>query len=401
MKFDDIKKYYAFRALIKRFILPILVVFMIDSGLSLEQIALIAAVSSVVGLILEVPSGAVADTIGHRRTLIISVIGQAISMALYLGGSFYFIFAGGVLYFASGTLLSGTMQALLFERLKDMRREKDFKKVLGRAISFANGAGIVSMLLAGVVYVYKDWLPFVVNIFMFIVAAVVMLRFKEVKTKVSVEEREGFVEFFSHFGVAVKSIVKQKFLFWMIVLQALTLSSLFAMMEFDQVILLDVGVAVTMLGVVYALKRIVVVVLAPTVHLFTDSISPPIVLIGTSLLAIIFLLLVPVVSNAVHLVGILLIATVSHVSLRIVSSDYTNQMIESGSRATTLSMMSLLLNIFKVGILILVGIMVVSTRVQDIYSIIGFSFFIILIPLGFLLVSSYKGSILQKKLQRA
>ena len=98
----DVKKYYVFRALLKRFILPILILYGLDRGLSLSELALIAAVGSVLSFVLEIPSGAIADRFGHRRTLVVSMLGQALSMLLYLGGSFWWILMGTALYFGFG-----------------------------------------------------------------------------------------------------------------------------------------------------------------------------------------------------------------------------------------------------------------------------------------------------------
>jgi len=105
-RLDDIKKYYIFRALIKRYPLPIIALFMIDVGVSVEQVALIFTVSAVLELIFEVPSGAIADAIGHKKSLLISMSGQAIAMALYLGASFEWVFAGYILYYVSGSLMN-------------------------------------------------------------------------------------------------------------------------------------------------------------------------------------------------------------------------------------------------------------------------------------------------------
>ena len=64
---SDVKKYYVFRALLKRFILPILILYGLDRGLSLSELSIIAAVGSVISFVLEIPSGAIADRFGHRH----------------------------------------------------------------------------------------------------------------------------------------------------------------------------------------------------------------------------------------------------------------------------------------------------------------------------------------------
>ncbi|MBI4592527.1 hypothetical protein HY733_03725 [Candidatus Uhrbacteria bacterium] len=47
----DVKKYYLFRALLKRFVLPILVLYGLDRGLTLGELSVIAGVGHVVSFI--------------------------------------------------------------------------------------------------------------------------------------------------------------------------------------------------------------------------------------------------------------------------------------------------------------------------------------------------------------
>ena len=109
---DPIGRYYFFRGLLGRVYLPILVIYMLNRGLSVGQVALISTLAFAASFIFEVPSGAIADHIGHRRTLIISLLGQALAALCYLGGTFPLILAGSVGYMTAGSLLTGTGEAL-------------------------------------------------------------------------------------------------------------------------------------------------------------------------------------------------------------------------------------------------------------------------------------------------
>lgn len=80
------KRYFLFRGLLSRVYLPILVLFMARHGLSLGAVASVIVIGQVTSFICEVPSGAIADTVGHRKTLVISLLGQATSALVFLGG---------------------------------------------------------------------------------------------------------------------------------------------------------------------------------------------------------------------------------------------------------------------------------------------------------------------------
>ncbi len=80
-------RYFLFRGTLSRVYLPILVVYMLHQGMALEQIALVTVIGQVAALIFEIPSGAIADTLGHKRTLVIAMLGEAVAALLFIGGN--------------------------------------------------------------------------------------------------------------------------------------------------------------------------------------------------------------------------------------------------------------------------------------------------------------------------
>ncbi len=201
---------------------------MVDVGLSVEQIAIITIAGWATSTILEVPSGAIADYIGHRWALVYASIFQALSMALFLGGTFWWILAGSIVYWGMGTLMTGTLSALFYERLQELGRVKEYQKLHGRAVSVAHGFGIVSMALAGLAYAIAWWIPFVVGIGQFILAALVIATFNEAKRPTSVAKFEGWFGWLHHFPVAWKAFRDNKKLFWITNVNAVIVGSFFA-----------------------------------------------------------------------------------------------------------------------------------------------------------------------------
>jgi predicted MFS family arabinose efflux permease len=66
------------------FLLPLTAVFMQQRGLSLAEIGLVSATSSVVVLGLELPTGGLADALGHRRVLLAACAIDLVSVGLFL-----------------------------------------------------------------------------------------------------------------------------------------------------------------------------------------------------------------------------------------------------------------------------------------------------------------------------
>ncbi|PIN69295.1 hypothetical protein COV93_06035 [Candidatus Woesearchaeota archaeon CG11_big_fil_rev_8_21_14_0_20_43_8] len=115
---------------------PILTIHFIDMGLSLSQIAIITSITWVVSLIMEVPSGIIADLYGYKTTLIISSASYLI-WVFFLAGfqSFGLLVLSGVFLGIKISFKSGSGSALLYDSLIQLKREKEFAKINGKSIS--------------------------------------------------------------------------------------------------------------------------------------------------------------------------------------------------------------------------------------------------------------------------
>jgi MFS family permease len=370
-KLNDIKKYYLFRALIKRFILPIIVVYMLDRGLSLQQIALIALVGTLFSMIFEIPSGAVADALGHRKALVIAMIGQAISMVLYLGGTFWWILFATSLYWLSGTLMTGTDRALFFERLQELGRENEHQKLNGRATSFAHMVSAITLLFSSAAYVFYFWLPFVIGIIQLLAAAILISTFGNKKDLISVKKEEGFWKLTHHFKQAFSAIYQTPLLFWIIIIYGMIQGAFFATTEFHQIILKNIGLAVVLFGLVYSLKRLVVMIIAPFVHIFTKFLTPPKFLLINSLILVLYFFSIAITKNSFIIVTILFLGSCVYIMSSIAVNDYVNKLISEGSRATTLSVKNMVIGVVKIISIAFFGWLFSIVSIQNSFAVYG------------------------------
>lgn len=65
-------------------LIPVLVLLLLDRGLSLGQIGLVAAAQGLVVMLLELPTGALADALGRRRVLLAGIGAQAAALVLLI-----------------------------------------------------------------------------------------------------------------------------------------------------------------------------------------------------------------------------------------------------------------------------------------------------------------------------
>jgi MFS family permease len=121
-------------------VFPVYALLFADAGLSLAEISLLFVLWSVVGIVLEVPSGAWADTVSRKALLAAGAVTYAAAFASWvLFPSFAGFAAGFCLWGLSGALTSGTFQALAYDELSALDARHRYAHVigLGHALSIA------------------------------------------------------------------------------------------------------------------------------------------------------------------------------------------------------------------------------------------------------------------------
>lgn len=103
---------------------------------------------------LEIPSGAVADTSGRRRAMMVSFISYIISFLIFSFTANFIFFAAGMLFFASGEAFrSGTHKSMIMEYLDLEGRSDEQVQFYGKTRSASRlGSALSAILSALIVY---------------------------------------------------------------------------------------------------------------------------------------------------------------------------------------------------------------------------------------------------------
>lgn len=151
---SNIWKMYIFRFLKQFFFVSgVLVPFFMDWGqISYMQIMILQFCFMGFIFILEVPTGAFADRFGRKASLAASGLILTIAALTYASTPNFYIFILAEFLFAlSVAFFSGADQAMLYDSLKLMDREKEAKIVFGKAQSFATGALIIAAPIGSII----------------------------------------------------------------------------------------------------------------------------------------------------------------------------------------------------------------------------------------------------------
>jgi MFS family permease len=126
-------------------IYPLYALLFLDSGLSDLQISVLFAIWSAVGVVTEVPSGAIADRFSRRGCLVVGDVVRAGGFAAWvLLPDFAGFAVGFVLWGMGSSLISGAQEALLYDGLAAAGATEHYAEVNGRV----SAAELVSQLPA-------------------------------------------------------------------------------------------------------------------------------------------------------------------------------------------------------------------------------------------------------------
>lgn len=138
---------------------PVLAILFIDLGLTLDQFVLLNLIWATTIFLFEVPSGALADTMGRRKLLVLAsslMVVEMLSLLLAPRG-------GGVILFAlcifnrvcsglSEACTSGADEALAYDSLPEGDRVGAWDKLLATAMRWRSGGTVVAMIAGGLMY---------------------------------------------------------------------------------------------------------------------------------------------------------------------------------------------------------------------------------------------------------
>lgn len=133
--------------------------------LSFSEIGIIYGVGLFVSLLLELPSGALADLIGRKRTVIIGrTLGVFGFLLFSVADNFWIFLAASILYHANWAFESGALSALLYDSLKENDKEKEYyQKTEANAFFWSTIGLAAASIFGGFLYRFNIHAPYVAS----------------------------------------------------------------------------------------------------------------------------------------------------------------------------------------------------------------------------------------------
>ncbi len=138
---------------------PVLAILFLDLGLTLDQFVILNLIWAATIFVFEVPSGALADTIGRKKLLVAASMLMVVEMACLLcaprGGGMTLMLLCVMNRVCSGlseACASGADEALAYDSLEETDRTDRWDSLLATSMRWRSAGYVIAMILGGLIY---------------------------------------------------------------------------------------------------------------------------------------------------------------------------------------------------------------------------------------------------------
>ncbi len=235
------------------FYLPIWILFYQSRGLNIAEIGFVLSGTYLASFIFEYPTGIFADKYGRKLSLLISLALVTLSLVIEVNSFSVLQFYIASLLFGCGwAFSSGSLQALVYDSLKDRKLEKLNSKVLGIIDVFSSVGAFVAAFIGAFFYSFNNTLPYWITMLTGGAGFISLLFFKEPKYKKAGEK----IYFFKNFKTGLSLLWKNPVLYSLLILYIPLFFFDEAWYTAKQPFLIQLGLPLVLLGAYEAFKNL-------------------------------------------------------------------------------------------------------------------------------------------------
>jgi MFS family permease len=313
-----------------------------------------------VAMLLEVPTGALADYWSRKKMLTIAPLAKAVCFVVwyFANGNFYLYALGFVFWALGSSLVLGTTEAILYDSTVYAGKKNEYEKVLGRKKFYFNIALAISIISGGFIASYNlDW-----AIIFSVVPLILSAAFAFLLNEIPKVETTGEVHYLEYIRIAVEEIKTNRVLLHLI-MYLLAISIFADLEEFDQLYYKLAELPIFAFGIVGFLWSSLNATGAYFAHKLKKLAFLFYLLPFTSGILLIFVAKYP----SIPMIPLLLASYLITTPLRVLTESKIQHNITSISRATVTSVSTLFINFFGVLLTLVFGLISKVWNLQAIY----------------------------------
>jgi MFS family permease len=229
--------------------IPIIIPFMLDTGLTMQEIFIIEGLYMLSAVLLEIPSGYVSDKWGRKNTCILASTTSFIGIFFYaIGGDFLTFFIGAIALGFGTSFYSGTVEALAYDTLLELDDTDSYKRISGNLAFTHFSTEAIMSVLGGFLVVYSLRLPALMTLIPYALACILVPFLTEPRRHKLQEGRHLEVMW----NITKESIIHNAPLRSIIILHSIIAFMGISLFWFTQIYQTSVGLPLVYFGITHA-----------------------------------------------------------------------------------------------------------------------------------------------------
>lgn len=359
------------------FFLPILALYYQQSVFTVTNIAILFSVKAICMVLFEIPTGAIADLFGRKNSILLDYIFSTIALfILFIGDSMTAFVFSSILFALGDSLGSGSFDALIYDSLKEEKKEAHFKKVSGIVHGLWPFGAAIGAIIGGHLAEYSLSLPILFTFIPYGIGFILTFFLKEPKY-----ERNLKKNVFQQTSSALKTVKDSKQLMILILGSALLFSFSDSMYDLQPIFFKFKGVDITYFGYISAAIFGLASIGYFISHAVSEKIGDKPTLVISGFLEATFLIIATLIPHPFSVI-FFIIAAIFYSTKNPISNNLINQEVSSEQRATVLSVLGLTNHISMAMLAPLLGFLVDLYNINIAFRITGLM--MITVPIIFL-----------------
>ncbi len=354
-------------------------IYLVSKGQSLFAVGMLESIFHITSFLMEVPTGAISDIYGRKVSRLLSRIVFIFSIVLLAFADHFIFFAISFIFSAlSYNLESGSGEALIYDSLKILKKEKNYMKIFGKIEISYQLSSTIALILGGYLVKFNYNYAFVGTIIIAFISLVYgFFNF----TEAIIEERDN-EKIKLNFFISIKDQIKnslttfrdQRKIGYLIVISMLMSSVATSFFFYLQNYFKFNGYSELKIGFILSIASLIAAFAASKTHIVEKYIKERGILMYIPIFMTFSLL--GIAYTNYEIIFYIFLALGESI-LYIAVNDYINKLIESEYRATILSFMSMAFSLCMIIFFPIIGLIGDHYSLKTAFIIISWTFVVI------------------------
>jgi MFS family permease len=334
---QNIRLNYAYTALIyAQLDKGVWMLFLSFRGLGLVEIGLVESAYQLAMLVFGLPAGAIADLIGRKVCLVLSVVAKIAGYTLILSSHGTAGFAAGFVLGAISTVLyQGASESLTYDSCKLAGLQGSYKKIYGNLLALAFVSAAIGVAAGGLIASFSYEWVYYASIAVMLCALVPAALFTETRGVADGQVRQSVTALFSK---TIRLIAGSPLILYLLILSASITVVDMTIYMYCQKYFEGMSIPLYLIGIIFCIDSVCAALGARYAYMLERFRNRDVILLIPAVIIAMYILLALI--NGPIVVLMLWTATIFVVGFWPILSDLINTRVPTENRATVLSVKS-------------------------------------------------------------